>query len=411
MMPQSPYVSQILAEAGALSSVSENSNSGRSSSIVRRYVGMQDLPNYYAPLFLSASRRSIFLSQPWFKNLERTAVDEAGFTRIYGVEVQQQGRENQPVCALLLRANNRSRWGILPRVFEGLSNYYTAYYGPILGSDKEDHARSIPLLAEALNEDRRDWDVLNLRPLDVNDSIYGDLCDSFRTMGMVVQTYLCFGNWFLKVEGRSYVEYLSGLSSVLRKNIPYATRRLERTAQVRSVLITSPEGLEQGLQDYERVYNVSWRGKAEPYPGFIPGLAQTAVEQGWLRLGLLYLDNEPAAAQLWLTHAGIASIYKICYDERFSKLSVGTVLTAKMMKQAIDVDKVNEVDYLGGDESYKSAWMSNRRERWGIVVFNPRTVRGLGQIFRHVGGRSVKRYLQRLMPGEANKKQPDQEKP
>jgi hypothetical protein len=261
---------------------------------------------------------------------------------------------------------------------------------------------------KALNNDRREWDVVNLRPLDMNDPAYAGLSDSFRAIGMVVQTYLCFGNWYLDVQGRSYAEYLSGLSSVLRKNIPYAARKLDRTAQVRYVLITSHEGLEQGLQDYEKVYNVSWRNKAEPYPGFIPGLARTAAEQGWLRLGVLYLNDEPAAAQLWLTYAGVASIYKISYDERFSKLSVGTVLTAKMMEQALDVDKVREVDYLGGDEPYKSAWMSHRRERWGMMVFNPITIRGLGQILRHVWGRSLKEYLSRLVPGGTSQISPNQ---
>jgi CelD/BcsL family acetyltransferase involved in cellulose biosynthesis len=62
-----------------------------------------------------------------------------------------------------------------------------------------------------------------------------------------------------------------------------------------------------------------------------------------------------------------------------------------MMEHAIDVEHVNEVDYLTGDDRYKKDWMSQRRERWGILALNPRSLRGAVAIARHVGGRAVKR--------------------
>ena len=175
------------------------------------------------------------------------------------------------------------------------------------------------------------------------------------------------------------------------------SRKLDRTVRSRMVFLTSKEGLQAGMDDYERIYNASWRDHPEPYPEFMRGLATIAAEQGWLRLGILYVDNEPAAAQFWITHAGVASIYKICYDERFGKLSLGTILTARMMEYALDVDKVSEVDYLSGDDEYKSQWMSHRRERWGLMAFNPRSIRGILQLFRHVGGRSMKDRLRRFL--------------
>jgi hypothetical protein len=35
-----------------------------------------------------------------------------------------------------------------------------------------------------------------------------------------------------------------------------------------------------------------------------------------------------------------------------------------MLEHALGGDKVSEVDYLTGDDNYKSNWMSHRRERW-----------------------------------------------
>ena len=40
------------------------------------------------------------------------------------------------------------------------------------------------------------------------------------------------------------------------------------------------------------------------------------------------------------------------------------------MEHVIDTDKVHDVDYLTGDDAYKKDWMPDRRERWGIAVFN-----------------------------------------
>ena len=60
------------------------------------------------------------------------------------------------------------------------------------------------------------------------------------------------------------------------------------------------------------------------------------------------------------------------------------------MKHVIEVDQVKEVDYLIGDDPHKQFWMSHRRERWGIVAYNPRTLMGALGLIREVLGRFVK---------------------
>jgi len=109
-----------------------------------------------------------------------------------------------------------------------------------------------------------------------------------------------------------------------------------------------------------------------------------------------YVDEQPAAAQIWIVNSGVASIYKIAYDRKFRDLSVGTYLTTRMMERVIDVDRAREVDYLTGDDAYKKDWMSQRRERWGILALNPRTPRGILEIGRHIGGRAMKRTALKL---------------
>ena len=164
-------------------------------------------------------------------------------------------------------------------------------------------------------------------------------------------------------------------------------------------IYTHLEDLDAATRDYETIYNSSWRD-SEGYPNFIRGLIRTAAEQGWLRMGVFYIDDEPAAAQLWIVHGGFASIYKICYAEKFAKFSVGSILTADMLEHVLDIDRVREVDYLTGDDSYKANWMSHRRERWGIMAFNPKTIRGNLGILRHIGGKSLKTKVERILHRE-----------
>ena len=63
------------------------------------------------------------------------------------------------------------------------------------------------------------------------------------------------------------------------------------------------------------------------------------------------------------------------------------------MRHSIDVDHAEEVDYLTGDDAYKQDWMSHRRERRGIVAFNPLTVRGLVLGSKHALGKFRQRLI------------------
>jgi hypothetical protein len=354
------------------------------------YRSLGAVPPHYNSLLDEVGSREFFLSMPWFLNLEHSIVSDDESVLIYGVQSTDIGDHSQ--CLLPLWQRKPASL-FAPRVLQSLTNYYTPFFSPILSSDTEHLDEIIRTLVSALWDDRHSFDVFELRCMDPATAAYPLLIQALQQAGLVVQAYFQFGNWYLEVNGRSYAEYFASLSSVLKKNIPYQTRRLERTHRVDIRLIAGKDGLEQALNDYERVYNASWRNQ-ERYPDFIRGLAETTVGIGNLRLGLLYVDEVPAAVQFWLVHGGGASIYKIAYDDHYAKLSLGTVLTAHMMQHMIDVEKVTVVDYLSGDDDYKKDWMSHRRERWGILAINPNSIRGAMQVVRHVGGRLARQMLQ-----------------
>jgi CelD/BcsL family acetyltransferase involved in cellulose biosynthesis len=66
------------------------------------------------------------------------------------------------------------------------------------------------------------------------------------------------------------------------------------------------------------------------------------------------------------------------------------------MQHVIDQDHVQEIDYLSGDDAYKQSWMSHRRQRSGIVAFNPRTLAGLWGAGRQTLGHAIQPAVAKL---------------
>lgn len=321
---------------------------------------------------------NVFLTRPWFENLVETVIGDREVLRLYTVVDEDR--------ALLLPMMVRRGW-LHSCTLAGLQNYYSSLFGAVAHGALE--RRQTQALVAQLSRGR--FHVIDLHPMDRESAFYNELRQELLSAGWWTGSYFCFGNWYLPCHGHPYIEYQQNLPSHLRNTIR-RKRRQVGAHNVRIELVTGNDRLEQAIADYVAVFNSSWK-KPEPYPRFVPGLIRACAAQGWLRLGLAYVGTTPVAAQIWIVAGGVASIFKLAYSERYAKLSLGTLLTATLMQHVIDVDQVREVDYLTGDEPYKKDWMSHRRERWGIVAFDPGSLRGVLNGLKHFGGRALRRVI------------------
>ncbi len=331
-----------------------------------------------------APRDSIENSLDWFALLHKQVYPDDPNVRYY--YVTERGK---PKVILPLRQTIQG--GV--RTLESLSNYYTSLYSPLI-SNESDLLVLQQLLSTATRENSGTH-VMRFAPMAPESPCYAALINGLRATGWVPLTFFCFGNWFLKVDG-DWEDYLRKRSANLRSSIKRRNREFVADGGTLEV-VSGPENLEAAIAAFQQVYSASWK-KPEPYPNFVPSLIRLLAAKGMLRLGIARLRGQPIAAQLWIAGPGKASIYKVAYHHAYASLSPGTVLTSYLLRQVIEQDKVREVDFLIGDDEYKKIWMSHRRERWGIVAFNPRTIVGCILIFKEVAGRMAKSVGQELGP-------------
>lgn len=247
------------------------------------------------------------------------------------------------------------------RKLHSFTNFYTMEYGP-LAAEITDSAATVPIAS---------IDTVELRLLDPRRA--SDVSTRLKRTGFYTRTYFMFDNWYVTLDGKTFDQYLATRPSRLVSTIKRRRKKLEAKHHVRIAIDVTAER----VRDFIAVYERSWK-RPEPFPEFIPTLAETCARLGVLRLGILDVDGSPAAAQLWITTGRKAVIYKLAYDDSYLDFSVGSILSSEMFRHAIDVDHVEEIDYGVGSEPYKRDWMEQKRELHGVIAHNLGTPRGIG---------------------------------
>ena len=127
--------------------------------------------------------------------------------------------------------------------------------------------------------------------------------------------------------------------------------------------------------DYWQIYQHSWKIQ-EPSRCFINWLMNWAGQHQILKLGILKIDGEPAAFQLWLLNANCGSIFKLAQDKRFDPLSPGTLLMEHMVKQLSKNFGITKIDFLLGNDDFKALWMDEKVAVSGAEIINRAHLKG-----------------------------------
>jgi CelD/BcsL family acetyltransferase involved in cellulose biosynthesis len=173
---------------------------------------------------------------------------------------------------------------------------------------------------------------------------------------------------------KSWDDFLAALPKKHRHELRRKIRKLEAAGEVRQVIVSEVQGLEEQVEDFLRLMGNTNEEKAAfltpDRRQFFHRLAAEAAKRGALKLSFLELDGSRLAACLIFDFAGVYLLYNSGYDPARSDLSVGLINKAFAVREAIETGR-HRFDFLKGAERYKYSLGGQDRAIYRILVTRP----------------------------------------
>ena len=168
----------------------------------------------------------------------------------------------------------------------------------------------------------------------------------------------------LRIETSDWDEFLAGKSSNFRGQTRTKERRLLRDADLTYRLADDPDRLATDMETLFDLHRRAWAAKGaegafrEDLASFHLDFARAALERGWLRLWIASLDGTPAAVWYGFRIGGVDSFYQGGREPSRERDSIGFVLMAHTVRDAIE-SGISTYRLLLGAEEYKRRFSSD----------------------------------------------------
>ncbi len=292
-----------------------------------------------------------------------------------------RAREGARPVVVAVRSDDGALRGVLPLIRtgsgpfrrlrfpgDGLGDTYTMLVAP------GDAAAEVGRLAgRALAASGVGWDAIALYYVDAGAPWLAGFLDGLGgavalRRGEVVRPWvdLSAGDW---------AEYLATLKRKDRKE----TRRLERRALEAGAsyrTLEEPGEVEDGMATLFRLHDMRWEDRGgsslagEEPRTVLSAFAAAAAARGWLRLWLLEIDGDRAAAELAWRIGERQLHYQSGFHPDRAALGVGIVLFAHALEDAMEAG-VAEADLGMGESDYKRRYAQRERVA-SLLVAVPR---------------------------------------
>lgn len=271
-------------------------------------------------------------------------------------------------------------WTFRWRSLAGLSNYYTCRFATI-GERPPDAAAieewAVNLRASAQAPASVRFDSLEEGPM------LEAFAEGLRRAGYKVERFRHFGTWSADVRNLDFDAYWAARPAALRNTVARKDKTVNADASVEMRCFETPADADAAIAFYETVSGKSWQG-VEPHPYFAQALIRAALEAGAGRVWGMTIGDTPAAAQIWLSGARRATLFKLAYDQRYKRYSPGTLLTRAAIENVIESGEADEIDFGRGDDPYKRDWAPNRRQLWGVAGYDTARPAGIALALRNL---------------------------
>jgi CelD/BcsL family acetyltransferase involved in cellulose biosynthesis len=218
---------------------------------------------------------------------------------------------------------------------------------------------------------RAGWDLCIAERMPAGDGWAGALGGTTLRRELSPELELSTSNW---------EEFLAGRSSNFRQQVRKFERRLTRDHRLRYRLVSDPATIEADMDCLFRLHDARWGHETTAFTRnlrpFHVEVAAAALKQGWLRMWFAELEGRPAAVWYGFRMGGADWFYQQGRDPAWERSSVGFVLTAHTLRDAVQAG-IGRYRFLVGAEEYKARFTTREPElvtvaasgsAWGAIA-------------------------------------------
>jgi len=166
-------------------------------------------------------------------------------------------------------------------------------------------------------------------------------------------------------------EYLGLLNKKDRHELRRKIRRMDSQTDWKWYSVTDPAEVKECLGEFIKLMRQSRADKDEfmtpERERFFYNITQRMSELGLLQLYFLEMDGTTVATSLCFDYGGSRLLYNSGYDPEYAYYSVGLLLNAMCLKDAIERG-LTYFDFLRGPEPYKAHLGGQQRNLYQMVV-------------------------------------------
>jgi CelD/BcsL family acetyltransferase involved in cellulose biosynthesis len=167
----------------------------------------------------------------------------------------------------------------------------------------------------------------------------------------------------------TWKEFYRSLHKSMKDNVNNYSSRLRREGRVvRLEVATDPEQVDRLLGTFLHLHELRAAAPIRPKNSdriatsdrraFLRAVSQRLSARGWFWLAVLYVDDRPAASELYFAYQECLYRYYSGFDPEFAKCGVMTVLTRVCIERGIE-QGLTQLDLLLG--------ATQEKLRWGVV--------------------------------------------
>ncbi len=179
--------------------------------------------------------------------------------------------------------------------------------------------------------------------------------------------------------GATWDEFMGSLNKSLRDNVKYYPNLLRRSGHtIAFTSAGSPHEVDEYLPILFQLHRARalapMRVRHQDYfaqpqrRAFFRSVCPALAALGRLRIGVLWLDGMPVAAQMWLENLDTMFLYYSGYEPAWGRFSVGLIATLESVRSSMVERGVRRIEFLAGGGQFKERWDPERRFRYNLTI-------------------------------------------